>query len=257
MILSLTVNRRRRRHLLLVAIGLLLATTGCSRFVVAPKTMASLNLSTEVAGQRCLMVLLPGALDTPEKFTRQRFNTIAAEHGPPLDLVAADARVAYYRKRQVIDRLERDVMMPLRAGRPRETWLTGVSIGGLGALLYFFQHPQQVDGLFLVAPFLGPKTVLREINAAGGVRAWQPPLEIAPDDYGRQLWRFLKAWDAGGQNPPIYLGYGLQDDPEGERVLAEILPRERLFERPGGHDWPVWRELWRDFLGTEALAGCR
>ena len=41
-----------------------------------------------------------------------------------------------------------------------QVWLTGASLGGMGALLYEQQHPGAVAGIVLFAPFLGDRSLL-------------------------------------------------------------------------------------------------
>ena len=36
----------------------------------------------------------------------------------------------------------------------------------------------------------------------------------------------------------------------GHRLLAAILPGERVFVDAGKHDWPTWRRLWGQFLSA-------
>jgi hypothetical protein len=52
------------------------------------------------------------------------------------------------------------------------------------------------------------------------------------------------------------LGYGRDDALEGANdVLAAALPKDRVFTRPGKHDWSVWRKLLAEMLGHPALTG--
>jgi hypothetical protein len=47
-------------------------------------------------------------------------------------------------------------------------------------------------------------------------------------------------------SPPIYLAYGHGDRFAGaHRMLAAILPDDRIIALEGGHDWQSWEELWR------------
>ena len=48
---------------------------------------------------------------------------------------------------------------------------------------------------------------------------------------------------------PVYFGYGLQDRfADGMHQMAGRLPGAITCTPAGGHDWPVWRALWADFL---------
>jgi pimeloyl-ACP methyl ester carboxylesterase len=100
-------------------------------------------------------------------------------------VILADATFAYYREGNLIERLHDEVVAPaLRAGY-RKVWLTGASLGGMGALLYEQQHPGEMAGIVLFAPFLGDRSLLREIDSAGGPRAWNPGRAACRGELGK------------------------------------------------------------------------
>jgi len=198
-----------------------------------------------------LLVLLPGRGGHAEDFQKGGFLDVARQAGLRADVVAVDAHLGYYANRTIVVRLHEDVIAPARAKGYDEVWLVGVSMGGLGALLYAQQYPEDVAGICLLAPFLGSKATLKEIQDAGGLRAWSPREPLDPEDYQRSVWKWLKAnsGDAANHPIPIYLGYGTDDAFAGANaLLADALPQERVFREKGGHDWPVWKKLWTDFL---------
>jgi pimeloyl-ACP methyl ester carboxylesterase len=204
------------------------------------------------------VVLLPGRGGHAGDFRKAGFLDVAQKAGLEAGVVAVDAHLAYYAKRTVVMRLREDVIAPARARGCREVWLVGVSMGGLGALLYAERHPEDVAGIFLMAPYLGSEKTLKEIQNAGGLRAWSPRQPPDPDDYQRSLWRWLKGnlVEAPANPVPIYLGYGKKDAfAPANALLAAELPPERVFLEPGGHDWPVWLKLWEDFLEASPLCG--
>ncbi len=98
--------------------------------------------------------------------------------------------------------------------------------------------------MLLMAPYLGPDSLISEIEAAGGLRAWSP----SPDatDFGA-LWGWLKGYaTTPAERPPLLLAYGDRDRfARGQRLLAEVLPSDRVLTIPGGHDWRTWAPLWR------------
>lgn len=241
-----------KRFLLLA--GLICLLAGCVRYRPTPVPLRTIRFPG--AGQpRTLVVLLPGRRDSPEDFGRIGFPQMAAKAGAKVDMVAVDAHLGYYFNRTIVDRLQEDVIAPARKRYDR-VWLVGVSIGGTGSILDAAAHPENVDGIVLLAPFLGEEKVIHEIAAAGGLRAWQPPEPLAPDDFQRRLWVWLKGYAAGSEGKiPLYLGYGTRDSfARANGLLAEVLPKERVFTVSGGHDWKAWRALWEAFLRTEALA---
>lgn len=197
-----------------------------------------------------LAILLPGAYDAPEDFLREGFVTAVRERQLPLDLQLVDAHLGYYGDRSVIERLRRDVVLPARQAGYRRIWLVGISLGGFGALAYAMDHGSDIEGLFLLAPYLGTRGVQKEIDASGGLLRWQPGA-AATDEDERRLWLWLaqRAKNQGAAQPPIWMSYGRDDRfAPAHRLLATALPAAHSRELPGGHDWTAWRALWDAFL---------
>lgn len=216
----------------------------------------------------CALVLLPGSFDHPKDFARHGFHDALEARYPQLRIVAADAHMGYYRRRSVVERLQHDVVGPLKEQGYR-VWIAGISLGGLGSLLYAQQTTEPhlaLDGLIAMAPFLGTDALIRELQDAGGPLAWQAP-DPLPQPRGRgtvgySLWTWLVDWyharqQPGTSAPEIVLAYGLKDSfaPAGE-LLAQLLPPDRVFVHPGGHDWNAWRPLWSDVVQAGVLDGC-
>ena len=182
-------------------------------------------------------------------------STIAAafRHPPPADLLVVDAHFGYYARGTVLKRLHEDIVLPARAHGYTTRWLVGISMGGLGALLYAREYPGDIDGLMLLAPYLGEARLITEIKAAGGVKSWSRADRHAADVLD-QLWCWLQGYDVNStQFPTIYLGFGDADPfASANRLLAELLPANHVFVTAGGHDWPTWQRLWEAFLGARA-----
>jgi pimeloyl-ACP methyl ester carboxylesterase len=198
-------------------------------------------------GQR-LFVFLPGRRDRAFDFDRRGFITLAQRRIPGLDCVAVDATLGYYVNGSLAERLQREIIDPARALGYREIWFVGVSMGGLGAFFHERAYPGEVNGLILLAPFLGDdRKLFAEIDAAGGAVTWagsQPAPAEKPkkSEYQRELWRFLGRL-ALDQVPQlqIWIAYGDADRllPGIER-LRSVIPPERVFRLKGGHTWEVW-----------------
>lgn len=197
---------------------------------------------------RELVVFLPGRWSRVEEFEREGFFKIAAERWPEARLVAADLHLGYYKNRSMAERLHEDVIRPARAAGVRRVRVVGISMGGLGALIYDAEHPGGADELILLSPFLGEEEALREIERAGGVRGWRPG-PVGERDFSRKLWLSLRhRWIDQGRRPPVLLGCG-----NGDRLAASNRMFARDFLKPGevswregGHDWETWRELFRE-----------
>ena len=176
-----------------------------------------------------------------------------------IDIRATDATMGYYMKGTLLDRLETDVMTAAKARGYQEIWLVGLSMGGLGSLLYSRTHSAEVIGLLAIAPFLGDKDLIEEITAAGGLKQWQAPARVdvmSPDNYQRELWRWLQASTQGREAaPPIFLGYGTSDRlSRADSLLAGALPASHVFLTTGGHEWPAWRRVLASFLQSPEFA---
>ncbi|MEZ4382377.1 MAG: alpha/beta hydrolase [Nannocystaceae bacterium] len=244
-----------RRAAALLGLALLAVTAACA---TAKKNQPMTVERHPAADQRArtLVVLLPGAGDSAATYDDEGFIAAAREAGVGVDLVAVNAHAGYYFGRTLPDRLWEDVLAPARAEGYREIWLVGISMGGLGALLTAQRHADAIDGLVLLAPYLGKRRTLEPI-AAVGPRAWEPA--DAPGSYDYELWRWLKGYhDDPASRPALYLGYGTDDrGARGHALLAALLPPERTFTAPGGHDWPIWRPLWDAILSSLATSDWR
>jgi pimeloyl-ACP methyl ester carboxylesterase len=216
-----------------------------------------MTLGETPPGCRRVVIFLPGRRDTAEDFSHHRFAQVARAAGWEARFVAADARMPYYEQTSLVSRLREDVVLPEKARGATELWLVGISLGGLGSLLYAREHPEDLSGIALLAPYLGEGPLLEEIRSGGGLRSWNPGQLPPGKDLFRDLWGWLKtATVSGGTKPAIYLGYGTRDRYAGAHaILATALPPERVFTTPGGHDWRTWERLWGTMAGTCASTG--
>lgn len=193
-----------------------------------------------------LFVLLPGIQDTHLEFETAGFIHAAKDMNIQADMVVVDAHIGYYAREMILERLREDVVLPARAEGYRKIWLVGTSLGGLGSVLYAGKYESDINGVLLLAPFLGEKRLIREIDKAGGPEKWRP---IQPD-FKAAMWSWLKNYFVDPlRTPRLYLGFGHRDRFEFAcRFLAKALPGERVLTTSGAHEWKTWHRLWQEFL---------
>jgi pimeloyl-ACP methyl ester carboxylesterase len=207
------------------------------------------------AGERSLLVMLPGVNMAPGEFIDHGVIAALHERPWPVDVVTAAAAADFYLDGNIVERLEADVIAPALARGYRQLRFLGVSLGGLGALLYARAHPGVVGGIVLLAPFLGVPGTVAEVARAGGLALWEPGA-IAANDGERQVLAWLKGYAAAPASyPKLLLGYGRGDRfAAGHALLAQELPPEQVLVGEGGHDWATWQRLWQGLLDRHLFA---
>ncbi len=199
-------------------------------------------------GADTLLIMLPGAGITAEDFAA-RGMVAAMQARRSVEIIAAEPDIALYLEDGVTDALHEHVVAPALARGIKRIWLLGISLGGMGALLYARSHQQHMENIFLIAPFLGTKGTVAELARAGGIMPWRAGSSRATDPE-QNLLVWLQAHLASGTyQPALYLGYAAQDRfAASHEMLAACLPQTRVAAVQGGHDWPSWRALWQQML---------
>jgi pimeloyl-ACP methyl ester carboxylesterase len=193
------------------------------------------------------MVWLPGAYHAAQDFLNAGFPEAVQLRRISLDLVFVDLELQHLADRSALQQLRSDIVLPTR-NLGVSIWLGGVSLGGMFALSYAAAHPAELDGLCLLAPYLGNRLLTAEIAAASGPNLWEPG-ELADSDEERRIWRYIKTRRGGPQS--LYLGFGRGDRfSAAHRLLAETLPAESVNIIEGGHEWRTWTTLWENFLDS-------
>ena len=195
---------------------------------------------------RVLLALLAGSLSAPEDLVREGFPEAVRAHGIDAELVMGETRAAWFADGSMVGRIQEAVVAPARGRGHTRIWLAGISLGGLAALGYAARHAGGIEGIALISPYPATRDVLREMEAAGGPGRWRPA--IPPEgDLEREAWLWLAT--ASDSRPPVHCYFASGDRfAPGQRQMAGMLPAGHARELPGGHDWPAWRALWREFL---------
>ena len=206
-------------------------------------------------GSRGLIVFLRGWSGSNTDFAENGFVAAVNRRRLPFAMIAPDAHRGYYIGETLVPRLKHDLIEPSKISGYSPVWLAGVSMGGLGALMYLRAHPEDIAGVCLISPFLGYPGIISEISAAGSLTAWDPGQFDPRKDWERMLWAWLKETVAAGKiRAPIYLGYGDKDSfLRAHQLLAQALPADHVRRVPGGHDPETMIQLWALFLDSPAL----
>lgn len=246
----------KRPLVLMLAAALLLTMAGCALFSPTKATLDVLEVGARCSAQPgTLLVMLPGRFDKPQDLVKNGFVRAVQERGMDADIVIPDLHFGYYLQRSAVDRLHQDVIRPAREKGYRHIRLVGISVGGLGALLYAQMQPGMVDEVVLIAPYLGESAIHHEIARAGGLKAWDAGQWTA-EDYERSLWSWLRNHGSAAA-PLISLGYGRDDSfATSNRLLAAVLPESRVINTPGGHEWAPWLRIWETVLDRRPLPAC-
>jgi pimeloyl-ACP methyl ester carboxylesterase len=196
------------------------------------------------------MVWLPGAYHGARDFLAAGFAEAVRTRRLDLDLTFVDLEMEHVGDRSALPRLRSDIVLPARAAGV-SIWLGGISLGGLFALNYAASYPDEIDGMCLLAPYLGNRMLTAEIIQAPGLSVWQPG-ELAETDEERRIWRYIKNRRADAR--PLYLGFGQGDRfSRAHQLLAAALPADSVDVIAGGHEWPTWTRLWENFLDSRFI----
>lgn len=204
---------------------------------------------------RVLLVMLPGAGIAADDFAAHGFIAEAQGRVPALDIIALRPDIELYLDGNIAPALHEGVIAPAIASGIRRIWLLGLSLGGMGALLCCSEYPGLVEGLVLLAPFLGTHGTMAELTRAGRFEDWtaEGSAATAPE---RQLLTWLRGHlRAGRKTPKLFLGHATRDRfAAGHRLLAAAMPASQVVQVDGVHNWAAWTEAWREILALNPFA---
>ena len=260
---NFTIRNKRIRRILcsLWAVAWLLSLMACASADPSqpPKPMGVLEYPfTPGKSQTVLLVMLPGINNSPTLFSANGLVQSAFGLGP-LDVQAVNAQIRYYMDHSIVDRLHNEVILPAQQRGYRHIWLLGTSMGGFGCLLYAQEHPADIEGIILLAPYLGEGSLEKELRAAGGLAKWQYQSQSGSDDQDRkvrEIWYWLQqAYLApSARLPAIWLAWGSQDRFNTDASnLAAIMPAAQVLKGEGGHDWKTWAKLFSQLMVRESF----
>jgi pimeloyl-ACP methyl ester carboxylesterase len=196
-------------------------------------------------------VLLPGAYQTLEEVEAAGFPAALRRRAIDADLSCVDLEPRSLTDREALGVLREQLVTPSRRQGYAQVWLVGISLGARLALDYASSDARDIDGLCLLAPYIGNRIVAGEIARAGGLAGWSPGA-LAADDDERRIWRFVKSLPESPLR--VYLGFGREDRfAETQSIMAAALAPTACKVIAGAHDWSTWSALWEIFMESGYL----
>lgn len=228
------------------AIVSLLLCASCAYIAQPKKEIPAQVVAGNAPGQHARMVVvLPGVGDTLSRMRDSGIVEAVQKNMPDADVVLVELTLPYYIKTPAANRLHDEIVRAARERGYAQIYLAGASLGGMGALMYESRHPNEIDGLILMAPFMGNAALLNEINAAGGLTNWDPgpaPEILNANTGPRENWRVVKSWSrdpARAKNVWLICGAADRFHPAAE-LIASQLPKQNFITVEGGHGWKEW-----------------
>lgn len=205
------------------------------------------------ARRSCLVVMMPGMLNTPDSYIDHGFVADAAAASRRCDILSVDAHYGYYRDRTLVRRFREDILRVADQRGYEDIWLVGSSMGAMGAVMVARENPGRIDGVVLFGPYFGDEALIRSIADAGGLARWHGPEDADPshgDARQEALWEWLRGYATDPDRmPQLFVGVGADDGMRrGAELLTAHLPPTHIGLAEGGHDWAIWRVMWRRLL---------
>ena len=242
---------RSRRLLVPTLIASLLTLIGCVAGGDVTKPVPMTFIAAPNPAHR-LVVMLPGRGDSLQGLTDKGIAGVIQQTWPDADVLLTGLTMPFYQQGRAVQRLHDEVIEPARRKPYQQVWLAGISLGGMGALLYDSAYPDQIDGLLLLSPYLGQDAIHQQIRQAGGLATWQagPPQPLGPDTFEHELWRSLQGWSKRPQRTgSTWIAHGA-DEPfrQSIELMTPLLPNDHVIMLPGKHNWTLWKPAMRAVL---------
>jgi pimeloyl-ACP methyl ester carboxylesterase len=193
---------------------------------------------------RQLVVMLPGRGDDLRSLEHKGMAAIIQKAWPDADVILTGLTMPFYRQGHASQRLHDEIIAPAQKVGGRKVWLMGISLGGMGALLYEHDYPGQTRGLLLLSPYLGDQAIQEDVRDGGGLGKWEPgpSRPLNQDTFQAELWHTLKdILDNPQRARSVWLAYGA-DEPFRTPIelMSPALPAGNVMMLPGRHNWSLW-----------------
>ena len=128
-----------------------------------------LQFKKYVGPNRVLVVLLPPIKGKGLHYEKYGFVEAVRERGFEADLKILDVNPLLYLQGRIVEVIKTEIVDPAIDSGYKKIILVGISLGGHGALLYVTKATQDIDGVVVIAPFIGGLFINDVIKSAGGL----------------------------------------------------------------------------------------
>lgn len=242
-------------QLVILCAALLLNACAITR-VPMPVLAYTGSAEAQAVNGKKLLVVLRGMGGSEESYEKHGFIAAMQKQYPEFDVQVPNAHFGYYRKRTIKERLSIDIIDPAIAAGYEEIWLAGVSMGGLGSLVYLRCCEEKITGVILLSPYSGNRGLHKDISAyLDGEQEAPWAGDDKAEDSIPALWRWLLADKQILGDGRVWLGYGDEDRLSGHQLLAQQMPEDHVVEVSGGHKVKVFMRIWDEILSRDPMTG--
>ena len=152
-----------------------------------------------MTGKRSLVVLFPTMGGKGSHYETQGFLDEVWERDFEASMEVLDVKPSLYLGSRIVELVKTEVIEPAKAEGYKEIYLIGISLGGHGALLYATTHPEDIDGIVVLAPFISGDLVSEAIEEAGGLDTWED-CPFLGWEYACNVWKSLQVYVSDSEN---------------------------------------------------------
>jgi len=196
-----------------------------------------------------LLVMFPGINSAGTDFIDYGFVEVFQQKYSGVDIMLVDTRFAYTLTGNLSERIQNEIIVPALVKGYTNIWFVGVSLGGLGVLEYDKSFPDNINGMVLIAPYLGNEYKMKDFLSHESP-LMRSKLHYKSTDKTYLLWRYiLNKTKTKESKENLFLAYGDSDRlKDAHHTLADLLDDDNIFIEKGGHKWVTWKKLWKKII---------
>ena len=200
-----------------------------------------------------LLIMFPGINSSGSDFIDFGFIEPFQEKYNNVDIILVDTRLAYVEAGNISERIQNEIIVPAYAKGYDNIWLVGVSLGGFSSLLYNRDFAENVNGIVLIAPYLGDLYSVSDLIDHPSPKKWSLDNKNSTDRSIR-FWRYLLTLTKPNKDnelkTDLFIAYGDKDrSSQLHQLLASQIKKENVYiNEDGGHNWISWKPLWINML---------